>query len=533
MRAPRRRPARSRGAAPRATGDGSAAARRGRDHSRSCPPGRNSPASTSPRVGERARASRRDAVLADAEAALRRRRPGTGRASARSGRPGRPAAARSGCGEDRPGARAGARRRGRRGAARRPRPPRGGSTPVDPDLDRAAVAAERVDGGRGVAVGPGRDLVRAQRPQVAQQVVHTVGAARAPSVGEPLQLQLHLVERRRDPAARGGPRRRAAPAAGRGRATSAAARRSASGASPSYMNTAIQANSSERANGDAWSVSTAATRTRRARTSVISWRSAGTSKWSRRHSRVASSRIGKSGWFDAAASRSALRWRCCHSGVRSPGRRRGSRSARAAASRKTDEKSAVPGSTATTASSISSGSKSRSSVGIDSTASGRRSTMPSSDHRTWAPGPNRSASRASIASAHGACTRDAERRQDADAPVAELVAEALDHDRAVVGHRGGLGLLGDVGDEVVGGERVEPELVAQARRATASRPVEAELAREPADRPAELDRPTRAGRLPEGELPGLAGGRADDDAVTRDVLDPPRRRAQQHHLAAP
>ena len=50
----------------------------------------------------------------------------------------------------------------------------------------------------------------------------------------------------------------------------------------------------------------------------------------------------------------------------------------------------------------------------------------------------------------------AERREHADPPVADLVAEPLDHDRAVVGHHaGGLGLLVEVGDEVGGGPLVE------------------------------------------------------------------------------
>ncbi len=43
----------------------------------------------------------------------------------------------------------------------------------------------------------------------------------------------------------------------------------------------------------------------------------------------------------------------------------------------------------------------------------------------------------------------AERRQHADAPVAELVAAAFDHDGAVVGHgAGGFGLIGEIPDEV-------------------------------------------------------------------------------------
>ena len=49
-----------------------------------------------------------------------------------------------------------------------------------------------------------------------------------------------------------------------------------------------------------------------------------------------------------------------------------------------------------------------------------------------------------------------ERREHAHPPIADLVAEALDDDRAIVGHRtGGLGLVGEVGEQVLGGEIVE------------------------------------------------------------------------------
>ncbi len=56
----------------------------------------------------------------------------------------------------------------------------------------------------------------------------------------------------------------------------------------------------------------------------------------------------------------------------------------------------------------------------------------------------------------------AERRQDADAPVAEFVAEALDRDGAVGRQRaGGLALLAQVIDQVARGERVEVLRLAQ------------------------------------------------------------------------
>ena len=126
----------------------------------------------------------------------------------------------------------------------------------------------------------------------------------------------------------------------------------------------------------------------------------------------------------------------------------------------------------------------------------------------------------------------AEGREHADAPVADLVAEPLDHDRAVVGHgAGGLDLFGEVGDEVVGRPRVEPDLVAQpGERGVAPRA--AKLARERADRAPELDRASRLVAVPERHLARLARRGGDHDAVARDVLDAPARRAEQEHLAA-
>ena len=89
------------------------------------------------------------------------------------------------------------------------------------------------------------------------------------------------------------------------------------------------------------------------------------------------------------------------------------------------------------------------------------------------------------------------RRQQADAPIADLVAEALDDDRPIGGHgaRGRL-LLAQERDEVlgrarievvVGGEHLERVLVIERD----------ELARRPADRLAQLVRPADAFPLPE------------------------------------
>src|SRR3712207_8805474 len=62
-------------------------------------------------------------------------------------------------------------------------------------------------------------------------------------------------------------------------------------------------------------------------------------------------------------------------------------------------------------------------------------------------------------------------------------------------------------------------------RSLADRP-----AREGADRLAELARAPDGVAAPERHRPRHARRRRDDDAVARDVLDPPRRRAEQERL---
>ena len=128
----------------------------------------------------------------------------------------------------------------------------------------------------------------------------------------------------------------------------------------------------------------------------------------------------------------------------------------------------------------------------------------------------------------------AERREHADPPVADLVAEPLDHDRAVVGHGAGrLGLLVEVLQQVAGRPLVE---VVPGRAAAPSACVgrqRAHGAHELAERPAELERAARAVAVPERHLPGLAGRRRDDHPFVGDVLDPPGGRAEQERLARP
>ena len=117
---------------------------------------------------------------------------------------------------------------------------------------------------------------------------------------------------------------------------------------------------------------------RRADRSRISRVRPGTSNTSWRHSRTVSSTIGNVEYWLATDSSWAERCRCCHSGVRRPGWRRGSSSARAAHSRNREANSAEEPSSAVTSCSTSSGSSMAMPPGGGSSASGTRITMPSS-----------------------------------------------------------------------------------------------------------------------------------------------------------
>ncbi len=119
-----------------------------------------------------------------------------------------------------------------------------------------------------------------------------------------------------------------------------------------------------------------------------------------------------------------------------------------------------------------------------------------------------------------------------DPPVAQLVAEPLDHQGAVVGHvPGGLLLLAQVGDEVVG----RPVVEACHPGALACRVVgqPGDLAQERADGAPELRRPAERVAVPERQLARLPGRRRHEHPVVRDLLDAPRRRAEGEDVADP
>src|SRR5581483_6654022 len=90
-------------------------------------------------------------------------------------------------------------------------------------------------------------------------------------------------------------------------------------------------------------------------------------------------------------------------------------------------------------------------------------------------------------------------------------------------------LLLEEREQVLGGALVEPGGGEPFERRRTGR--RERLAREAADRLAELVRPADALALPERHCSGHARSGRDEHAIARDLLDPPRARAQQEHLA--
>ena len=121
----------------------------------------------------------------------------------------------------------------------------------------------------------------------------------------------------------------------------------------------------------------------------------------------------------------------------------------------------------------------------------------------------------------------AEGGEHAQPPVADLVAKALEHDRALARqHARRRLLLAQVGEQVARGALVEVVVALQRLRLLLDGP-----ARERADRLAELLRAPDRVALPERHRAGRAGRGRDDHAVAADLLDPPGRGAEQERLA--
>ena len=178
-----------------------------------------------------------------------------------------------------------------------------------------------------------------------------------------------------------------------------------------------------------------------------------------------------------------------------------------------------------------SGSIATSSSGGSASASGRCRMIPSSDHSACVSMPCCSRSSARSASPQGACTRapNGESTHSRQSPISSRKRSTT-----IVRSEGRTPVASSC-------SRRYSTSVRAARSSQACRPRQprhgalvverGELALEAADRAAELERPARLLALPERHLRGLAGRGGDEHAVARDLLDAPRRRAEQEHLA--
>ena len=125
----------------------------------------------------------------------------------------------------------------------------------------------------------------------------------------------------------------------------------------------------------------------------------------------------------------------------------------------------------------------------------------------------------------------AKRGVDADAPVAELVAAALDDDIAVVGDLAcRLMLVSQKAHEVFGGSGVEI-VVADEPREGGGQGHGAKFANHCPDAAAEFQGAPRAVAFPEGHFAGLARSGRDEDAVVGDFVDAPGGGAEDEGLA--
>ena len=125
------------------------------------------------------------------------------------------------------------------------------------------------------------------------------------------------------------------------------------------------------------------------------------------------------------------------------------------------------------------------------------------------------------------------RRQDRESPIAQLIAESFDNDRAVVGHGTGcLRLIGQIVHKVVGGQLVEPRALMQPRRGLLALQ-RRQLAHRLAHRSSDFDRTTHRIAVPERDSPRLTRCQRDHDLGRRDVGNPPGARTEHERLAGP
>jgi hypothetical protein len=241
--------------------------------------------------------------------------------------------------------------------------------------------------------------------------------------------------------------------------------------------------------------------------------------------------IGKDGYLEATSSSWELFWRCCHSGERRPGsRRRKQQRPRRALAEAGGEQRRAPDL---------GGHDLLDLVGLERDQVGARRILVGlgdAQHDAVVGGHRLGVHAVALAQpgvdrqCPGCVDRYAVGRVHDDPPVAELVAEPLDHQPGVARHRvGRLALLLDEGDQVVGGPGVEAgagrtgECVGPGHRG--------DLAGEGADGRPQLGGTAEAVALPERQPPRLSGCGGDQHPFVGDVLDPPARRAEGEHVA--
>ena len=260
--------------------------------------------------------------------------------------------------------------------------------------------------------------------------------------------------------------------------------------------------------------------------------SAGTSKASCRHSRTVSSTTGNVPYLDATASSWAERCRCCHSGERWPGWRRGQQQRAGGAL-------AEPGREQRRAAQL--GGDERLDLLGRQLGDARRRRLVGVGHPQHDPvvGVQRLHVHALVALAEPGGDRQRPRgvhpgpvrAVQHQPPVAELVAEPLHDQRAVVGQvAGGLPLAARYRIRFSAASSSRPALRSVVAASSARC---ADLAAERAERPAQLGGAAGRVAVPERQPARLAGRGGDQHLVGGDVLDPPGGGAEHEHVADP
>ncbi len=118
------------------------------------------------------------------------------------------------------------------------------------------------------------------------------------------------------------------------------------------------------------------------------------------------------------------------------------------------------------------------------------------------------------------------RRQHTHPPVPQLIPHPLNHNVAIIRNNDGRQLLiRQIAQHILRRHRIQIMLRRQPRHRHTPRHL-AQLPHQRANPPPKLQRPPRLIPMPERHLPRLARSRRHQHAVMRNLIDPPRRSAQ-------